>query len=137
MTHGQHGSRRTQRLGLLVAAFAFVLQNLAWSLMPAYAADVEAGWITICTSDGIKRIPLSELGVHAADASQEPAPHVLTDHCDLCVFAHGLGMPGPEASLPVVAGHMRLLRLPVASQNPGHDIHSAHQPRAPPVSALI
>ncbi len=65
MTCSPHRHRKIQRLSLWSAAFAFLLQTLAWSAMPVAAAGTGTndGWVVICTSDGFKRISLAEAGI--------------------------------------------------------------------------
>lgn len=129
-----------QRLSLYGVLFAFVVQILAWSVMPVSAKGISSddGWMVICTSDGFKRIALTKAGISPDPShNNDSSPSVLVDHCDLCVFAHGLG-PGPAAVFFVEAGAgTRIVRLRNADNVVLGKSHTPQQPRAPPVSELI
>lgn len=132
--------RTMQRLSLCGMLVAFVVQILAWSVMPVAAQGVSTsdGWMVICTGDGFKRISLTEAGI-SPDSSHNDTypPSVLVEHCDLCVFAHGLGL-GPAAVFSVEPGTgTRVVRLPAADSAVLDKSHGPQQPRAPPVSRLI
>lgn len=129
--------RSMQRLSAYGALIALVVQILAWSAMPVSAKDVlsDDGWVVICTAEGVKRIPLTQIGIspNTSQGEKQP-PSVLADHCDLCIFAQSLGSgPGPIA-VPEEFNSIRIAcpRAPdrVVSGKP----HSLQQPRAPPVS---
>lgn len=117
---------------MLGVVFVFLLQMLAWSAMPVVAMglDADEGWVVICTSDGYKRIPLTEIGI--ADTASQQSPDIQAGHCDLCVFVHGLGMapasvPWVEHVTVVLVLHQRI----ADNYLPGK-LHAPHQPRAPP-----
>lgn len=129
--------RTRQRLSLCGMLFAFVVQILAWSAMPVFAKGVSSdeGWIVICTAEGFVRIPLVEIGIDSAPShSDKLSLQGLVEHCDLCAFAHGLGL-GPSSVVflehinAVRVGHVRAPDS-VASDKP----YTPQQPRAPPLS---
>lgn len=136
MTFWQHRLRK-QRLGLWSTLFVFVLQSLAWSGMPVYATNADQQWVVVCTSEGIKRISLSDTGITAGDPTQNAPSPALVIHCDLCVFAKGLGTNSDLILLPETHARGPTSRNPV----PDHDISSKpytpQQPRAPPALSLI
>lgn len=136
MTFWQHRLRK-QRLGLWSTLFVFLLQSLAWSGMPVYAKDVDQDWVVVCTSEGIKRISLSASGVLVNDASQnEPVPTVIA-HCDLCVFAKGLGMAFDTVQAQPGQAHVPTLRIHVPDRVVPDKPYRPQQPRAPPVLSVI
>lgn len=127
-------SRRIQRISLLAAAFAFLLQALAWSAMPVYAGQADEGWVAICTSEGIKWIPLSQSGMAPAVPAPDDSAPALADHCDLCVFALGLGIVPAPASLAANVDKALGLHPPAFLHAFSSRMHVLQQPRAPPVS---
>lgn len=136
MTYGLQRLRRKHRLGLWATVLAFLLQTLAWSAMPVYAQNADDGWMVICTSDGPQRISLNELGILDGPLKNAPLP-TLVDHCDLCVFAKGLGMvPTP---VQMLASHrcVPALRVHVPDDAVSDKPHSPQQPRAPPAHTPI
>lgn len=129
--------RKTRRVGVVAAMLAFLLQTVAWSLMPVHAAQVKEGWVTLCTTNGIQRIPLSELGVQPLNNAPKSGTSALGNHCDLCVFANGLGTL-PTVKTPLVQTHaFVVLRLAHPDQPWSQVSHAPHQPRAPPVSGFV
>lgn len=135
--HDRYSTKK--RLVLWGVMLAFLLQIQAWSAMPVAAAapDADDGWVVICTSDGFKRISLADAGMQSrsptpGDTSHNTAP-VLIDHCDLCVFAHGLGSaPALVAVFEDDIGVRVVRQRPVGQPVTGNS-YFPQQPRAPPV----
>ncbi len=116
------------RLATLLVG-VFLLQTLAWARMPpaaAISADAQALLWSLCTAHG-----LAQHEPRIGDTS--PAVPTAMPHCDLCVFAQGLG-----TAPPVVLQDRAIRRLRRAA--PPRHAHAAtplfhpHQPRAPPLA---
>lgn len=137
MTPQPYRHSTKKRLGLWGVVFAFLLQMLAWSAMPVAVAgsDSDDDWVVICTSDGFKRISLSEAGFKQDDSQHNP--NVLVDHCDLCVFAHGLGMAPAPVQLFKHASAALILRSRSVDIVSSDKLHTPQQPRAPPAHKHI
>lgn len=128
-----HRQSRKQRLSLFGLAFVFLLQTLAWSGMPVYASDATEGWVVVCTNEGIKRISLSEAGIKQDESPPSSPIPALAEHCDLCVFAQGLGMAPPApALLSLSTTGLIEIRIPASDPGVSSNSYSPQQPRAPP-----
>ena len=117
---------------LTAMSLIFVMQTFAWSAMPIFVQGVEDDWVIVCTSQGFKRIALSrDTSVPGRDDA--PAPLSSDTHCDLCVFAQGLGTGSAQVlsfdlnSPPALVQAYENI-FPIT-----RDIHSCCLPRAPPV----
>lgn len=104
------------RAGLLRrAVWAVLAAVLFGSLAPAVsrvlaAADARAGWVEVCTANGVQRIPTGD-----ADR-QAPVHAALGDHCGYCRLQsdHPFALPDPPAQ-PLRAGAWTQ-RLPLTAQ---------------------
>lgn len=126
-----------QRLSSYGVLIAFVVQLLAWSVMPVSAQGVESddGWVVICTANGFKRIPLTQIGI-SPNTPQDDTQSivVLGDHCELCLFAQSLGSVPGTISLPEEFNSMRVVQSRAPYRIVLSSSRSPQQPRAPPVS---
>lgn len=130
--------RTIRRLSALGVVLAFVLQTLAWSMMPVYASSTDDEWIVICTSEGMQWIPLSTSGIQSDGSTQNNPVPTIIEHCDLCVFAHSLGMAPASAGLLLHnQGYVRVLPVYTPMAAVASNSHTPQQPRAPPVYDLI
>lgn len=136
MTFWQHRLRK-QRLGLWSTLFVFLLQSLAWSGMPVHATNVDQGWVVVCTSEGIKRVALTATGIAAGDSPQNDPLPTLAIHCDLCVFAKGLGTTSDVIPLLETYARGPLSRIHIHEQGIPSKPYTPQQPRAPPALSLI
>lgn len=125
---------RLQRAAALAAALTLLLQAIAWSGMVSIQTQPDLARIAVCTRDGIRWIAVS-----GSDAAAESGPAgwpaaVPGNHCDLCVFAAGLGQVPARLSLFWRAGFWSILQPDPVLPLPFVAVRGPQQPRAPPCS---
>jgi hypothetical protein len=128
--------RRSQRFTAWIALLAMlalaVLPSVSHAL--AFARGGAAGWVEVCTPQGMRLV-----AVDAADASApaEPGPPLqaasFLEHCTLCTLALDVpALPAPEpAALLLPLGRQA---LPWAFLHAPRTLHAwrSAQPRGPP-----
>jgi len=112
-----------RRFGSVAVALVFLLQSFAVASMPMMRLSTNEDMVVICTSTGMKTVPLSQFlsaAVHQDADEAQAAPDAMSSDgmCPLCLLAHQVAI------------------VPALDYLCATDLNT-HAPQAPPVDAAI
>ncbi|AYR19480.1 DUF2946 family protein [Alcaligenes faecalis] len=123
-----------QRIGYIAVALVLLVQGFAVASMPMVSISTEDDTITLCTSSGMKTIPLSELGL-ILDKNQDQSDSGAMSTgamCVLCPLAHAVAIPPTIVFFTGTDLSTQAPQAPPAESFIVASIKRAHQARAPP-----
>ncbi len=119
------------RATVWLACACMLMSALAPTLSRALAAaGIDSDMVEVCTSAGLRRIPMSA-PVPASDPSQQRT--LSLDQCQYCVLLTAASAPPPQApALPNAGSFAQVLHARPSAQACFHDPRTRALARAPP-----
>ena len=129
--------KRPNRLTAWIACIAILLGALAptVSFAVSWASGGELRWVEVCTTSGVKLVPVDADRALGEDGSSSDGLFA-AERCPLCFIQGGLLAlpPSPGMSLPVLSGRDPFSAVHYRAPPPLF-LWAASNPRAPPALA--
>lgn len=121
-----------RHVGIIVVMFAFFLQTFGLASRPLMPVHEDDARVMLCTGNGVKLVPWSDLGIDVEDKQLYAAMTHASCLCAFCLLAHHVAMASPMVYVPAVDLATHAPQAPPPEQLVTEGFRYVPQGRAPP-----